>query len=148
MTLQCKTELILLNFNVLKKSCKRVGIVDAFLVFEPLILYFSILFIPTRFKKHRKISYQKCIFILWQISLFKTKIALKIKGGVGWVAGRISLVSGVEWPKLFLWAKRTPSNDVINEIFWNFFPPISNPARQLAWRKVSLLLLCFQAIIW
>ncbi len=51
-------------------------------VFEPSLLNFLIFLIPARLKKEEKISYQWCIFCLLQISLFKTKNALKMKGVV------------------------------------------------------------------
>ncbi len=96
---------------------------------------------PLGLKKEKKISYQKSIFSLWQFALFNTKSALKMKGG-GSSRGKHAHVRGVGWPMLFLRAKRTPSDGVINYIFRKIFPPISNPATRVAPRKRFLCYYC------
>jgi hypothetical protein len=69
--------------------------------------------ILARLKK--KISYQKRIFSLLQFALFETKSALKMKeGGSSRVSGQFAGVNMVEWPMLFLWAKNTPGDGVMN----------------------------------
>jgi hypothetical protein len=50
---------------------------------------------------------------------------------------------------LFLWAKGTPrdgpGDGVMNLIFRNIFPPISNPATQFAPRKVVFVIIAFSS---
>jgi hypothetical protein len=44
---------------------------------------------------------------------------------------------------LFLWAQRTHGDGVINYIFRKIFPPISNPATQVAPRKGFFVIIAF-----
>jgi hypothetical protein len=46
---------------------------------------------------------------------------------------------------LFLRAKRTPGDGVINQIFRKSFPPISNPATQVAPRKGFFVIIAFSS---
>jgi hypothetical protein len=51
---------------------------------------------------------------------------------------------------LFLWGKGTPrdgsSDGVMNSIFRNIFPPISNPATQFAPRKGIFVIIAFNLV--
>ncbi len=66
-------------------------------------------------------------------------------GKVGQVEGQNVHERGVGWPMLFLRAKRIPGDGVINKIFWKIFPPISNPATQVAPRKDVFVIIAFSS---